>query len=48
MKYLERRGLIKTIYSLMMTDKHITDYESNQFDEIGLEIDPEEFNSYKE
>ena len=48
MKYLERRGLIKTIYSLMMTDKHITDYESNQFDEIGLEIDPEGFNSYKE
>lgn len=48
MKYIERRGLIKTIYSLMMTDKHVTDYESSQFDEIGMEIDPDGFNSYKD
>ena len=34
MKYIDKRGLIKTIYSLMMTDGHISYTESKQFEEI--------------
>ncbi len=48
MKYLDRKGVIKTIYSLMMTDGTILDTESKQFEEIGSEIDPEGFVSYKD
>lgn len=48
MKYLDRKSLIKTIYTLMMTDGHISDVESKLFEEIGFEVDPDGFASYKD
>ena len=48
MKYLDRIGLIKTIYCLMMTDRNLSNEEMKQFEEIGAEIDPTDFDHFKE
>lgn len=48
MKYLDNRGLVKTIYVLMLVDGIVTDTEMSQFLEIGVEIDTEGFSGYKD
>ena len=48
MKYLDRKGLVQIIYGIMMTDGQISESEAKQFDEIGLEIDPDGFLEYKD
>ena len=48
MKYLDRKGLVQIIYGIMMADGQISESEAKQFDEIGLEIDPDGFLEYKD
>ena len=48
MKYFDAKSAMKAFYYLIAIDGTITPDELVKFDEIGHEIDPDEFSAYKE
>ena len=48
MKFIDRKGMVSAIYCMMIMDRDIKKNEILKFDEIGIDIDGEEFINNKE
>jgi hypothetical protein len=48
MVVVEKRSVIKAFYYLMAVDGNVSDSELDKLNEIGIEIDSEHYNDYKE